>query len=105
MKKLAMFFATMTLAIPAPLALPVAAHASNPGVADCKADTGNPAVNKGECISTTTLFPLANGEGAATQGFAVHICDIAEEGFPDIFYFFYDSHADCVLDGASVFFD
>lgn len=108
MKKLAMFVATIAVAIPAPLAVPAPALAENPNVSFCKDYVGSdptvdPNLNRGECISLLTTGDNYYGKGKAGHGYAVHVCDYIQENYPDVFDLYYGSFEECAQDDASAF--
>ena len=104
MKTFTGIIASMSLLVLAP---PVAADtpvAANPNAdlgvtASCQAGAPNfPEAPLGDCMAIRSNFERGNLTGAIPQ-----VCNFAAAVEPDLFYYFYDSEADCVQDGASVF--
>ena len=90
----------LTLSGSLPTAAFAATNASADGgvVAACKDSTAFPNEPPGNCVAIRTNASHGNITGAVPS-----ICNFAEAEEPDLFYYFYASHADCVQDGASVF--
>ena len=100
MKRFTLIVAALTLAIPAPLAMPSAAAAQGNGppwfVEFCKADVPlNPPFVLGDCLGFIQTFIKD------TPGLIRFVCDYLENAQPDVFYAAYDSTHECIVDRAA----
>ena len=100
MKRMVLYLGALALAIPAPLALPSAAHAqfapSPEAVDECRAFLpSDPTSNLGECVSTVNTYWRSPQHGLVTK-----VCDAVLEIDPVFFFLTYDSFSECVRDGA-----
>jgi hypothetical protein len=103
MKRAMTFFAAVSLLTLMPAA--PAAAAPNPypdlnAVNFCRVDvpTNHPDQSLGNCVGFQSLNYRDNFNGLVS-----HLCSYLESQNPDLFYAYYDTFDECVVDKASVF--
>lgn len=98
MTRISLLAGALALAVPIPFALPAAAAAKGAPetVQFCKEDVpNNPPAVLGDCIG------LINTLTNDTPGFIRFKCDVLEMFAPGLFYSYYDSIPQCIVDRAA----